>query len=47
MMYMIALQEMTKCPFRVVDEINQVNIDYLIFLTKNHAILESYFFQKN
>lgn len=23
MMYMIALQEMTKCPFRVVDEINQ------------------------
>ena len=24
MMYMIALQEMTKCPFRVVDEINQV-----------------------
>jgi len=25
MMYMIALQEMTKCPFRVVDEINQVN----------------------
>jgi chromosome segregation ATPase len=25
MLYMIALQEMTKCPFRVVDEINQVN----------------------
>jgi chromosome segregation ATPase len=25
MMYMIALQEMTKCPFRVVDEINQVS----------------------
>ena len=24
MLYMIALQEMTKCPFRVVDEINQV-----------------------
>ena len=23
MMYMIALQEMTRCPFRVVDEINQ------------------------
>ncbi len=30
MMYMIALQEMTKCPFRVVDEINQVNIKCLI-----------------
>jgi chromosome segregation ATPase len=25
MLYMISLQEMTRCPFRVVDEINQVN----------------------
>ena len=29
MMYMIALQEMTKCPFRVVDEINQVRKTWL------------------
>jgi hypothetical protein len=26
MLYMIALQNMTICPFRCVDEINQVNI---------------------
>lgn len=31
MMYMIALQEMTKCPFRVVDEINQVNYHLKLF----------------
>ena len=31
MMYMIALQEMTKCPFRVVDEINQVGRYFYIF----------------
>ena len=24
MLYLMALQELTKCPFRVVDEINQV-----------------------
>ena len=32
MMYMIALQEMTKCPFRVVDEINQVSYDGVSFV---------------
>ncbi len=33
MLYMIALQEMTKCPFRVVDEINQVCLSvYFLFL---------------
>ena len=26
MLYLISLQEMTKCPFRLVDEINQVRI---------------------
>lgn len=26
MLYMMALQELTKCPFRVVDEINQVGV---------------------
>ena len=31
MMYMIALQEMTKCPFRVVDEINQVRFFFDFF----------------
>lgn len=25
MLYLMALQELTKCPFRVVDEINQVS----------------------
>lgn len=30
MLYMISLQEMTRCPFRVVDEINQVNSIFLI-----------------
>jgi chromosome segregation ATPase len=36
MLYMIALQEMTKCPFRVVDEINQVRISptFLLFSTE-------------
>jgi structural maintenance of chromosomes protein 5 len=35
-LYMIALKEMTKCPFRVVDETNQVNkIDFNLNLNKN------------
>ena len=33
MLYMIALQEMTKCPFRVVDEINQVIFVFIIKLS--------------
>ena len=28
MLYLMALQELTKCPFRVVDEINQVCAGY-------------------
>lgn len=29
MLYLISLQELTKCPFRLVDEINQVLCQYL------------------
>lgn len=36
MLYLISLQELTKCPFRVVDEINQVFILVFVFI---HGIL--------
>ena len=41
MMYMIGLQEMTKCPFRVVDEINQVYSFYFTIKFACHLKLIS------
>ena len=38
MLYLISLQELTKCPFRVVDEINQV--DFNILLPQMQLILD-------
>ena len=33
MLYLMALQELTRCPFRVVDEINQVCGSYMHLIT--------------
>jgi chromosome segregation ATPase len=35
-LYMMALQELAKCPFRCVDEINQVSVDSLFKPTVVH-----------
>lgn len=40
MLYLMALQELTKCPFRVVDEINQVGLlHYIYFKRLCHSCL--------
>lgn len=40
MLYLMALQELTKCPFRVVDEINQVGpLHYIYFRRLWHSCL--------
>lgn len=38
MLYLMSLQELNRCPFRVVDEINQVNtrLNKLFFLTSTY-----------
>ena len=42
MLYLMALQELTKCPFRIVDEINQVGnvfTSFILFsIKKNYRI---------